>query len=144
MKKAESQIRAKVDAFVGDLTKLIQQAVLEAVTDSIGKGGRPAPRPARAAKAAPAPAAKRAAGRPAAKASAKSRKKGEKRSGEEIAMLMETVFSHVRSNPDQGVEAMAKALGMSTQDLNLPIRKLIADKRITAKGQKRATKYSVK
>ncbi|MFO0759505.1 MAG: hypothetical protein U0359_23640 [Byssovorax sp.] len=58
--------------------------------------------------------------------------------------MTEQVFNHIKSNPNQGVEQIAKALGTSTKELTLPIRKLLADKKITSKGQKRATRYSPK
>ena len=51
------------------------------------------------------------------------------------------VGNHIKSNPGQGVEQIAKALGTSTKELTLPIRKLLGDKKITSKGQKRATRY---
>ena len=39
------------------------------------------------------------------------------------------------------IEQIHKELGTTTKDLALPIRKLIAEKRIKTKGQKRSTTY---
>jgi hypothetical protein len=39
------------------------------------------------------------------------------------------------------IEQINKDLGTATEDLALPIRKLIADGMISAKGQKRSTQY---
>lgn len=39
------------------------------------------------------------------------------------------------------VEAMGKALGMSTAELMVPIKKALADKKIKKSGQRRATTY---
>jgi hypothetical protein len=39
------------------------------------------------------------------------------------------------------MEAIGKALGAPTKDLNLPIKKLLASKKIRSEGHKRATEY---
>jgi hypothetical protein len=39
------------------------------------------------------------------------------------------------------MEVITKALGTPTRDLNLPIKKLLAAKKIRAEGHKRATEY---
>ena len=38
-------------------------------------------------------------------------------------------------------EAIGKALATPTKDLTLPVKKLVAEKKIVAKGERRATKY---
>jgi predicted transcriptional regulator len=55
--------------------------------------------------------------------------------------VTEQVFNHIKTNAGQGVEQIAKALGTTTKELTLPIRKLLAEKKVTSKGQKRATRY---
>ena len=39
------------------------------------------------------------------------------------------------------MEAIGKALGTPTKELNLPVKKLLSAKRIRTKGEKRATEY---
>lgn len=156
MSNAEHTIKLRVDAFVNDLSDLIRQSALEAVSDALKKGGVAAPaapaarRPGRPAKVVEAPvAAKPAAkvGRPAKAASSASsaaaakRRAGEKRSPVLLAQVTDQVGNHIKSNPGQGVEQIAKALSTTTKELTLPIRKLLGDKKITSKGQKRATRY---
>ena len=158
MSNAENNIKARVDAFVNDLSDLIRQSALEAVGDALRKGGASAPaapvarRPGRPAKVVEAPvAAKPAAkvGRPAkassgssaSAAAAAKRRAGEKRSPVLLAQVTDQVGNHIKSNPGQGVEQIAKALSTTTKELTLPIRKLLGDKKITSKGQKRATRY---
>ena len=156
---AKNDIKVRVDAFVDELSALVRRAALEAVEQALGsKGGTtaaaaPARKPGRPRKvvaAAPAPAAeeKKAPGRPrgrpakaATAAAAAKRRAGEKRSPQLLAQVTEQVHNHVKSNAGQGVEQIAKALGTSTKELTLPIRKLLSDKKITSKGQKRATRY---
>lgn len=135
------EIEARVAAFVADLDGLVRQAALEAVQAALGgvkaapaKKAAPAAKPAAAAKA---PAAKPAAAKPAAKPA----KKGAKRDPKILAKLVESVKGHISQHPGEGVEAIAKHLGVSSKEITLPITKLLADKSITKKGEKRATKY---
>jgi hypothetical protein len=149
MSDAENELRARVESFVSDLSELIRRAALEAVAETLKKGEpvvSPTRRVGRPAKAAGVEE-KRAVGRPRAvkavvvsKASAK-RKVGEKRPPQLLAQITEQVFNHVKANPGQGVEQIAKALSTSTKELTLPIRKLLNDKKVSSKGQKRATRY---
>jgi hypothetical protein len=148
MSDVENELRVRVDTFVNELSALIRRQAIQAVEDLLKKGehaapapihkaGRPAAKPVEAAKG-----AKRAAAPAQAKsiASAK-RKPGEKRTPQQLAQLTDQVYSHIKSNPGQGVEQIAKALQTSTKELTLPIRKLLVDKKVGSKGQKRATRY---
>jgi hypothetical protein len=68
-------------------------------------------------------------------------KSGQKRDPEALAAIVEAVGGYIQANPGQGVEKIGAALKLSTPEMALPIRKLLADRLITRKGQKRATKY---
>ena len=56
-------------------------------------------------------------------------------------MLSEKFASYVKANPGLRIEQINKELGTTTKDLALPIRKLIADGYLKAKGKKRSTTY---
>ena len=146
MSNVEQEIKGQVDSFVSQLSGLVRKAALEAVADALRESSpaaisAAAPRKAGRAKAAPAPAAEpKKAGRPA-RAAKPARKKGEKRSKEELAAMTQRVLDHIKSASGQGVEQIAKDLGTTTKELTLPIRKLLVEKKITSKGEKRATKY---
>lgn len=144
MSNVENEIRSHVDSFVSQLSALVRKAALEAVADALREGqpaaAAAAPRKAGRAKAAPAPVEAKKAGRPA-RAAKPARKKGEKRSKEELAAMTQKVLEHIRGNGGHGVEQIAKDLGTTTKELTLPIRKLLVEKKITSKGEKRATKY---
>ena len=127
MSDVERQIREKIDAFVNELTELVREEAMNRVSEAFG-GQRAAARGRRA-------------GRPAAPAAARGRRKGQKRSPKELDRLVGDVRGYVNKKPGQGVEQMARDLGVNSRDLVLPIKKLIAGKEIRTRGQKRATKY---
>jgi DNA-binding NtrC family response regulator len=142
MSNVETEIKSHVDAFVSQLSALVRKAALEAVANALREGQPAAPRKLGRAKSAPQPqeVKKAAAARPA-RAAKPTRKKGEKRSKEELAAVTQRVWDHIRANSGQGVEQIAKELGTTTKELSLPLRKLLAEKKIHSKGEKRATKY---
>jgi len=109
----------------------------------------PAPKAASAAKVTVSAAKKPAKAAPAVKAPVAAGKKspvekrplGAKRPPAELAKLVEKLGEYIRANPGLGMEAIGKALSTPTSDLTLPVKKLLAAKRIRFEGQKRATKY---
>lgn len=151
MDNVESQLKSRVDSFVSELRELVQKAALEAVQSALkGGGGGAAPSvakatgkkrgPAPAAAPAPKAAAKATKAAPAAAAAAK-RKAGQKRSPDEIAKTTDKLLSYISKNSGQRIEEIAKGVGNSTKELTLPVKKLLNDKKIVAKGEKRATRY---
>jgi hypothetical protein len=67
--------------------------------------------------------------------------RGAKRTAADLDALSERVATFVKATPGLRIEQINKELGTTTKDLALPIRKLIADGVINAKGQKRSTTY---
>ena len=51
------------------------------------------------------------------------------------------LLAHIKSSPGERIEQIAKAIGVPTSELKLPAQKLIADKDVKTKGQKRGTQY---
>ncbi len=123
MSDLERRIQKRVDAFVDEITGLIREAALESVRDALG--GKPAntksPRRARSAKA----------------------KSGGKRSAAELEGAAQAVLSFVADNAGSRADQIARALGTTTKELQLPMRKLVQAGELTTKGQKRATSYFV-
>lgn len=154
MDNVETQIRSRVDSFVSELSALVKKQALEAVANALKGGGEAAaPSVAKAAAtkkrapvAAPAPVAKAPAkaakAAPAPSAAAK-RKAGQKRSPDEIAKTTERLLGYIAKNSGQRIEEIAKGVASSTKELTLPIKKLLNDKKISAKGEKRATRYFI-
>jgi hypothetical protein len=66
-----------------------------------------------------------------------------KRSPEELAKTADRLLRHIKSNPGQRAEQIAEGVGTSTKALALPLRKLVAEKRLKTKGVARGTTYTV-
>lgn len=59
----------------------------------------------------------------------------------DLEALMERLVEEIQREEGRGIQAIAGALGVTTRELVLPVRRLIAEGRVRARGQKRATKY---
>jgi DNA-binding NtrC family response regulator len=137
MANISDAIRAALDSFVEDLSNLIQQAALESVEQALASASTVPGKRGRGARAA-VPAFV------SLSASSQGRKKGAKRTPEELEQLIKKLHSYVAKNPGQRIEQIASGLDISTKELNLPAKKLIGDKKLSTKGQKRATTYFAK
>ena len=124
----DRQIRKTIEAFVEELSALVRAAAVQSVTEAFGAGGVPV---------------RGARGRAAAVAavSGRGRAKGQKRAPEALAELTEKLLSAIKAGPGKRMEEIAKGLETSTQELTLPAKKLLAEKKIKTKGERRATKY---
>jgi hypothetical protein len=70
--------------------------------------------------------------------------KGTKRSPDELADLSERLLGYLAKNPGRRIEQIAEGMGLGTKELSLPIKRLVATRKIAKKGAKRATTYSAK
>ena len=130
MSNTDSAIREAVESFVEQLRGLIRQAALESVQAALnGAPARGRTKPGRVVAFAAAP---------------KGHRKGAKRTPEELEGLVKKLHSYVAKNPGQRIEQIGKALGIVTKELALPVKKLVSEKRLSTKGQKRATTYFAK
>jgi DNA-binding NtrC family response regulator len=133
MSGLEEQIRKSIDSFVDELNALVRQAAIKAVQDALGGDAaaprRPAARPPPSHSAASAPSRRTR------------RSRRLKRSPRALAKLQATLLDEIAHNPGQRIEAIGRRLGVSTKDLNLPMKKLLTDRKIKKKGEKRATEY---
>lgn len=69
------------------------------------------------------------------------RAKGAKRPAHDLEAMQTKALGYIQSHPGERIEQINAALGTSTKELALPIKKLIASKAIRTEGQRRATKY---
>ena len=129
MSDLQKQMQERIESFVEEISELVRQAALEAVSEALGgTDGLASLVQGRG---------RRATGSLVSVL----RRRGGKRSPQEIESTTKIVIDFITRNPGQGVEQMAKALGRDTKELTLPIRKLVAARQLVTEGQKRATKY---
>jgi len=122
----DDRIRGMVESFAGELAALIRESAFETVRAALGDGGGGGGRGRRGGLG--------LAGR-------SGRTKGAKRPPGEIAKLVGKLRDYVKAHPGQRIEQIAKGMNVSTRELNLPAKKLLAQKALKTRGEKRATKY---
>jgi len=125
----DEKIRGMLEAFASDLAGLIRESAMETVRAALG--GTPSGRRGGAARGARATAA--SAGRRLPK--------GAKRPPGEIVKLTQRLLDYVKAHKGERIEQIAKGMSVSTRELNLPVKKLVAGKQLKTRGQKRATQY---
>jgi len=128
---------SKVESLIQDFVSNLRQAIAEDAAEMfrMAAGG--------AARGKPGPKPKATSAQGKAK-TAPAKRKGGKRTSEEIEAQAATILSYLKKNPQHGAEQIGAALRMTTSELALPIKSLLAKKSLKTVGQKRGTKYSVK
>ena len=129
----DQQIRDRIDQFVSELSALVREAALESVKgaltdEQVGRSRRGPGRPRRLTALGLGGAGRR----------------NSKRTPEMLERLKESVLEIITLNPGQRMEELGRMLDIPTKELTLPVKKLLAEKKIKTKGQKRATTYWAK
>ena len=125
MTELQNELNRAVAGFVDQITEIARRAAVEMIENALnGHGGGSA-----RGRALPAIARGR-------------RGRGAKRTEGELEDLQDKFVDFVKDNPGLRIEQINKQLGTTTKDLQLPIRKLIAEGVILAKGSKRSTTYT--
>jgi len=124
MANYQSEVQKLVDGFVGELLEIWRRQAIDTLTGGMG-GGRGQ------------------GGRAASSGLSlgRGRGRGAKRTSNELDQLADGFVEFVTKNPGLRIEQINKQLGTTTKDLALPIRKLLSDGVIKAKGKKRSTAY---
>jgi hypothetical protein len=135
-------MQSEINALTADFSKRLVDIVQKSVLAGVGITSTTPAATTTPAKPATKAAKKTAAkAKPAAKKTAK-RAPGEKRSEAEMSAIKDKALACIVANPDGiGVEGIGRATEVGTKDLSLPLKKLIAEKKVKTKGQKRAMKY---
>lgn len=139
----QNDIRKLVDAFVAELDSLFRKQALATVMTALGSSGR-APARAAAPAAKPAKPAAVKAARPATSRAKAASGKRVRRSPEQLESVANAIADYVAQHPGQRGEQIKAALKLRTNDWALPVKKLLDEGRIAAKGEKRATTYTAK
>src|SRR5689334_20791973 len=127
MNDFQTDMNRTVQGFVSQITELARRAALDTLESAFGRrGGR--------GRGAAAVVATGQVGRPRGG-------RGAKRTPADLEAVSTKFIAFVKSHPGLRIEQINKELGTTTKDLALPIRKLIADGVLKAKGKKRSTTY---
>jgi hypothetical protein len=130
MSDFQTEMNRTVQGFVAQISELARRAALDTLESAFtGRAGRGGARGAGSVAGVVASVGRPRGGR------------GAKRTSEDLEALSTKFVAFVKSHPGLRIEQINKELGTTTKDLALPIRKLIADKVISAKGKKRSTTY---
>jgi len=129
MSDFQHEMNRTVQGFVSQITELARRAAIDTLESAFGGrvGGNGAAIVATVASVG-------RAGRPRGG-------RGAKRTPADLEALSDRVASFVKTNPGLRIEQINKQLDTTTKDLALPIRKLISEGAISAKGKKRSTTY---
>lgn len=133
------QIRSRIESFSRELEALVRDAAIDAVRTSLGGERQPAPAQ-RVPSASPRPGTPTPSLRATGSLSFK-RRKGGKRTPEQLAQIDAALLDYVKANAGQGIEHIAKALGVPSNDLKPRVSLLVDGKELKKTGVKRATKY---
>ena len=127
MENVQMQMNHAVQQFVAHVTELARRAALETL-ESTFRGHMPT----MARDTANAAATTKVGARGT---------RGAKRSQDDLHAMVEKAAAFIKANPGLRIEQINQALGTTTKQLALPMRKLLAEGRVSSKGQRRATMY---
>ncbi|WP_428266574.1 hypothetical protein [Haliangium sp.] len=115
----QDEVNARIEAFVAEIADLARDAARETLSATLGGAA-----PLRLGTAV-----------------GVGRRSGGKRTPEEITRAAEALYEYIATHPGERMEAIAAGMASSTQELSLPVKKLLSTGRIRTEGQKRATSY---
>lgn len=123
MTNLQRKVNHTVQGFVAQVVELVRHAALESLQTAFAGPGAEVPAPPRGD---PDPAATHL---------------GRRRTPEDLDALAKRLAIVVRTNPGLRIAELAERLGTPTRKLSVPLRKLVAEGRIHARGRRRATTY---
>jgi hypothetical protein len=128
---ANADIQSLVENFANQLSQVMRRAALEEVHAKLSLAlGDTAPK-------------RRGPGRPrkTATVAVPQEKKRGKRTAADLGEMGAALLAHVKANPGQRGEQIAAALGTDVGTMRLPMRQLIAEKKVRTEGQRRGMTY---
>lgn len=141
MKTTDQQLHALIEAFVADLSSIVQSATLDAVRQAIQSidSSRPAFSAPRA------PATKPAAKTYKAASSKPSAGTGPARRGRkpdpQTERAAEMLVEYIKANPGQRLEEIGQGLRTPTVKLKRGLVRLVNLKQVRTEGKRRGTRY---
>lgn len=125
MPTLDNEIRSRVESFVAEISSLIRQAALDAAVDALRGQGTGS---YTGAKRGPKPG-KKQGGRI-------------RRTEAQIQQTMSKVLSFVESHAGSRAEEIRTALNLTAPQTADSLKRLVAEKSLKSKGQRRATAYT--
>lgn len=129
MNDFQTDMNRTVQGFVAQITELARRAAIDTLESAFGRRAAPGRAVAAAATAVVGQVGRPRGGR------------GVKRTPADLEAVSSKFVAFVKSHPGLRIEQINKELGTTTKDLALPIRKLISEGVLKAKGKKRSTTY---
>ncbi len=120
MDDIQSEIRDLVERFAADVSALARKLAVSTLTGAFGGTSQAAAR---------------------TKAPNGSRAKGGKRAADELQNSATKVQAFINENPGLRIGQINAALGTTTKDLALPLRKLVGAGMVKTEGTRRGTQY---
>ncbi len=131
--QSNSDIQALITSFSNDLELLVRRTTLEQVVATLGAQlGAPQKR---------GPGRPKTASTSGFKPSVK-RGPGGRRTPDYLVKMSESLLTHVKQHPGQRGEQIAAALKTDVGTMRLPMKKLIAAKKIKTQGNRRGMTYT--
>lgn len=133
----QRELQKRIEAFVTDLEGLVRRAALQAVAQALG-GSVPTRATEQVARRR---RPKKGAVKTSKPTKAAAPKKRVRRTAADLERAAAAILDHVSKHPGQGAEEIKAALHLATAAWALPIKKLVDEGRIVARGAKRSTTY---
>lgn len=129
---SQSSIQTLVTEFTNQLQLVIRRTAREGVLAALADGGSTS--------------ARRGPGRPRGSKNVVNRGPGRpgvrgKRTSEAVAQMGARLHAYVKSKPGLRADHIAKAFRTDVKTIRLPMQRLIAEKKLTTRGQRRGTTY---
>lgn len=137
LRKYTNELRAVISRQLeAEVTAAVRRAFSGTRKDATGAPARRAPGAVAARTGKPTNAPKKAPAKPAKESN------GGRRSPAKLARQTKRLLAHIKDNPGQRSEQISAATKISTSELALPLKKLVAEKKIKSSGVARGTTYT--
>jgi hypothetical protein len=139
---SNNEIQALIQSFATQLEAAAKKAAIEQVLASIG-GSASAPTRRGRGPGRPKGSTNKSAAAPATGSPIMKVRAGKRRSAEDVEAMGTALTDYVRANPGERGEQIAAALRSDVGTIRLPMKALIAARKIKTQGERRGMKYFV-
>jgi len=127
MQNLQSQIENRIDKMVADVLVLVRSAAIDAVNNALNNSeAKPPVNQVRGKKR---------------RESAKNKKKSTRRTTEEIQNIADDLYKQIEDNPGEQIIFYKEKMGLSTKELDSPMRILKREERVKSTGERNEMRY---